>query len=308
MPTLVDRTYDMGVISNSETSQYQTCQRRHYYNFGLKLEPKRMSDSLTRGIIGHEALAAYYLDIKQYGTKGYDRAVASAMSVIDAYMEKDITENGGMNLDMLSALRQRVNDYLAWASFNDNFEILEVEQEYRLDLPNGMQYAMRLDLLVRPYSGPYVGKVVLIDHKFVYDFYSEDKLAMNAQMPKYIGILRASGRPVDVAILNQIRTRVNKKSEMTDDQKFRREVLLPTSTEVQTIFAEEIKVAEQIEFFKSLSIEQWESEVTRTMGNMTCGYCPFTALCKAELQGQDTSVMREMDYKALSYGYKEIEA
>jgi len=266
-----------------------------------------MSTSLSKGIAGHEVLAIYYESRKS--GQSHTAAVHTAISHLDRLMTRDLTENLGMNIDWLTELRVRLVDYFNWCEDQDYFRIVEVETTYRVDLPTRpMQYAMRLDLLVEMTAGPQIGNLVIIDHKFVYDFYGESELSMNAQLPKYIGIVTANGHLVRSAILNQIRTRVNKKKPMEIADKFRRELIVPNVQEIRTIFAEELMVAERIAELRALPVDEWEQQVTRTMNNMTCKTCPFVSLCKTELSGQDTRLMREMDYEPITYGYAEAES
>lgn len=306
MTSIVSREgFQMGTISNSETSSFQTCQRKHFYAFGLRLQPKRMSDGLTRGIVGHEVLAEYYDALRN----GF--APDTAKKRADERMAEFISRAAELGQDpiLLTDLQKRLEDYYEWSRVNDlgAFRFHQVEQDYRLDLPNGLQYAMRLDLLAEALSGPYTGQFVLIDHKFVYNFYTEDEVAMNAQLPKYLGILTANGISVRLAYLNMIRTRVNKTPMATAD-KFRRAVVKPTPQEIQTIFSEELRIAEHIAFLRSLPVDKWEREITRSMTPMNCKTCPFAILCKADLQGQDTTLMRQVEFEPTTYGYAEVKS
>jgi hypothetical protein len=143
----------------------------------------------------------------------------------------------------------------------------------------------------------------------VYDFYREDALSMNAQMPKYLGILNANGVSVSHAILNQIRTRVNKTKPMLTEDMFRRSDITPTPAEIKNIFSEELLVANRIQELRELDDPfLWESRVTRNMGTMTCPMCPYVSLCKSDLMGQDTRLQKMMDFEEPSYGYKESSA
>ncbi len=55
---------DARIISNSEVSDFLTCERKHLFSFGYSKESKHPSDSLTTGILGHEVLAEIYRAIK----------------------------------------------------------------------------------------------------------------------------------------------------------------------------------------------------------------------------------------------------
>ncbi len=52
----------MRTVSNTEITSYNMCKRQHYYRFERRIEPTKrtLSPALYRGIVGHDALAAYY--------------------------------------------------------------------------------------------------------------------------------------------------------------------------------------------------------------------------------------------------------
>jgi hypothetical protein len=67
-------------ISNSEVSTWLTCQQRYYYEFDLKLAPIHNTEALSRGILGHEILAHYYIARKS--GHAHEDCVAMARSFL----------------------------------------------------------------------------------------------------------------------------------------------------------------------------------------------------------------------------------
>lgn len=270
-------------VSNSEVSTFTQCQRKHYYAHILNLEPKVTGLSLSRGIIGHEALAAYYEN---------DRNPKAAHSVITKYLN-DSNADG----TMLMELKVLLNRYFEYYG-NEDFETLAVEKVYEVPVNDDYLYGMRLDLLKRLKDG----RIVVVDHKFVYDFYTQDVVDMNAQLPKYIGTVRFNGIRADMGELNQVRYRM-KKSGNTDEELFKRTPVTPTNHAIRETMREQFKVSERILERRALPPDERSSESVRTMNQMTCKNCSFLPLCLAELNGTDITNLIAQDYQPNSYGY-----
>ena len=275
-------------ISNSETSAYLQCERKWYYNYALNLEPVTTGKALSRGIIGHEVLAAYYSHLLN-APGDYENAKKAAWSCFAQF-----ATDSQADVVMLGELRQLISRYFDF-SRGDGWKILAVEQTYDIDVNDQFNYVMRLDLLAE-----IDGKVVLVDHKFVYEHYDQNTLDMNVQMPKYIGALSANGIQVDYAMLNQIKHRTRKTNPYTDEETFQRVVVRPSAVEIRTVMREQFKASTQIAGLLKMD-DQIESLVIRTMNQMTCKNCSFLKLCKADLIGQSTSKLMSTDYRANSY-------
>lgn len=277
------------VISNSEVTDYLKCKRKFYYAHILKIKPKSYSKSLTRGIIGHEALAAYYERLRE--THNYEVSKTAAMQVLSGYLMSDP--------EMIQGLMSLISEYSDAHQDLDEFEILEVEKSYRMPLGDDLDYAMRLDLLVKYHHGPYAGETVLIDHKFVYNFWTEDDLTLNAQIPKYLGTLRVNGYNVNKGIINQLRWREVK----SNPERFRKNIIKPSQKEVYNVLQEQATASQEIILLKSY--DNPEDHVLRTMEKFTCQHCQFLMLCKVDLTGEDSTVMRRADFMPNDYGYVE---
>ena len=276
-------------ISNSETSAFLSCERKWYYQYVLNLTPVANSVALSRGVIGHECLAIYYQDLMD--GKSYEDAEQAAYFELQKYF------NDAFDITMLVGLMELLQAYFMFAR-DDGWKILAVERMYDVPVSSDYSYVMRLDLIARLSDG----RTALIDHKFVYDFYQQDMIDMNVQLPKYMGALNYNGQGVDVAMLNQIRHRT-KKGPMADDEKFRRSMLQPSGTEIKQIMREQFSASDRIVAFRNTD-DDGESKVLRTQNNMTCKNCSMLSLCKADLMGSDTSLMKKIDYKInQGYGY-----
>lgn len=308
MTLLIERRRAEGVeehlprtISNSEVSAFTQCERKHYYGFLQKLEPKSVSQPLARGIIGHEAMeAAYHVIMEaQQEYEGHaidtpngvsDRATQAGVNVILRYMQDTDADKA-----MLADLITLVTRYFRYYDVNE-WMILAIEKAYEIPVNDEWYFGMRLDLLVREKDGT----IALVDHKFVYDFYSDSVLEMNPQMPKYLGTLRFNGIQASKAILNQIRYRM-KKGGNTDEELFKRAVLKPNNAEVRQYMAEQFRISERIMARRDMAPEAQSIEAVRTANQMVCKNCSFQPLCKSEAMGGNIEIMKSLDYKPNSY-------
>lgn len=279
------------LISNSRTNTFLTCQRKEYYAFRERLQPlhKNYGKALTRGIIGHAALEAYY-HMKQ---AGYDKEHCTAVAIEQVNIAiDDIPEFTKEFLQLQDVLLAYIDLY-----WDEEWEILEVEQKHQSFFDNStveIKYDMRLDLLVK------IGKdIVLVDHKFVYNFFNDKELKMNSQTRKYIKCLRDSGIPVKKAILNQIRYRELKNPN--SEKCFRRTPVISSNTEIDNVATEHNKVATEIYKLHQLPIEEHKSRTTMHIDKNTCTYCAFQPLCKDFLQGIDSTGTKAVLYQDNEY-------
>ena len=273
-------------ISNSEASAYLQCERKWFYGYKENLEPVSTSTALSRGIIGHECLAAYYT-VLMTEPHAFEKATRASDDKLAEYLSM-----AGSDKVMLFELETLLDRYYALARA-DGWTILAVEQSYDIDVNDEFGYVMRLDLLAN-----IKGKNVLVDHKIIYAFYNENDLDMNCQMPKYIGALRHNGIQVDYAILNMIRHR-QKKGGNTDEETFQRVVLRPSALEIKNVMREQFKASKQVVALHANP--DAGNEVLRTMNQMTCKNCSFLRLCKTELMGEDASEVRATSYRQNAY-------
>lgn len=286
------------LISNSEVKSYLDCERKHFYSFRKGLKPTTYSKALTRGIVGHEALEAYYKAKKD----GHDLAFCmTAMEIVLNEAGRKYPEYSAELTQLSAVLGRYVSQY-----WDEPWKILEVESPHSMLLGNSIEYGLRLDLLVEVTAGTDKGQIVIVDHKFVYDFFTDRELEMNAQQVKYIATLRKNGIPVRKAILNQIRYRQLKAPKA--NMLFRRSSIYAKDKEAQRFIDEFAKVAVDLNYLYGLTEEEHKDATKMHIDKQTCGKCAYQPLCKLYLEGIDETRTERMLYEHNDYidQYKEV--
>lgn len=198
----------MPSVSHSEVESYLLCRRKHYYGYTMSLRRVRESMSLAMGSLGHLLLEKFY---------GYilDKTELDKQDDPDIWAEAVVTARQAYDEEVKKGFEQPDNRADIWATFTtyvanewlikDGWTILAVEKRFSLEYdPNEqLRYPFVVDLIARDPKG----KIVVIDHKFVYDFYSYEDTQLQPQIPKYIGGLRALGFKIDYGAYNMLRTR-----------------------------------------------------------------------------------------------------
>jgi CRISPR/Cas system-associated exonuclease Cas4 (RecB family) len=276
------------LISNSEVNTFLTCERQHYYAFREGIKPdKGHSKALTRGIVGHEALEAYYA-AKMHGESKSD-CVGFAQEVLDNNIRHYVEY--AKELAQLKPIIDRYVDFY----WSEPWKILEVESSHSTLLENStVEYGLRLDLLVEVLTGRDKGQIIVVDHKFVYDFFNDREKQMNTQLVKYIRTLRKNGIPVRKGVLNQIRYRQMKATDPS--MMFRRDTVVTAELESKRFMDEFQKIAESIQFYYSLPKDEHKDQTSMHIDKYTCSSCAFQPLCKLYLQGLDEKATKNMLY------------
>jgi len=276
------------IISNTEITAKNTCDKLHDYMYLQNLEPRQYSLSIRRGVIGHAVLEVYYTCRKD-GFNHYS-AVESAMDKlykIIAESDPDDVEHTTM-LGQLAKLLIRYFQYYEY----DTYKILAVEKIMTAPMVDDeIVFGLYVDVLAEITTGEYRGYVDIIDHKFVMNFKSIDDLRLDPQQPKYHKTAQLNGLPIKNAIFNQIRFRQMKNP--TDEDLFKRSPLLSSQTAIDTVWEEATQTAEDINYEKSR-----DRHITRRRQSYSaCKNCFFKDICMTELAGQDTTIMRQAQYQ-----------
>jgi hypothetical protein len=220
----------------------------------------------------------------------------------------DVVIKGTFFPEVVATVQALISRYLEQDTLATGTKILEVEQDFYLPVNDDYWYGMRLDLLVMPTVGHLKGSVLLIDHKFTYDFNSPDDLLLNAQMPKYVGTVRFNGYPVHEAYLNQFRTRfpshlIQKKS---NDELFKR---MPVGLQemnqerIKNALKTQLKGSERIVYMRKLPMDVWQDEALPVQNKMICRSCPFKNPCIMMEAGMSPQKALGGEFKTRSYGY-----
>lgn len=291
---------DVRHISNSEVSAFLACERKWFYAHSRNIAPKVYSTSLSRGIIGHEILAAYYgvlIGVDANSRANREKAEGVADQVWMRFYAQ-ASENG-YDMEMLYDLKRILDRYYLWAPTQEiGWKFLHVETKYAVPLTDEYDYVMRLDLLAQDPTG----EKLVVDHKFVYDFWTATGLDMNPQAPKYVAALKVNGVPIERAMVNMLRWRT-KKGEMLDSDMFRRDRLKPMSAEIRNVMREQILASRRIIELRKMPLEVQAEKVLRNLSPYTCRSCSFADPCKAELQGGDITVMLDTYFTENTYDY-----
>ena len=283
------------LISNSEVNSYNTCQRKHFYSFRERLAPKfGYSVAITRGVVGHDALAEYYT--RKAAGDGKEICLVSALSVVDSHF--DSYPDMWTEFNQLKRVITRYVEYYA----DESWIPVEIERQHEVFLDNriDLSYGMRLDLLADA-----KGSLVLVDHKFVYNFFTDKELAMASQLQKYLYTLNKNGIPVKTVVVNQIRYRELKNPDPS--MLFKRIYVHSTEYERERVMDEHKKTAREIFEIKSRPVDEHFYATRMSLDKYTCGTCTFQPLCKDYLQGNSTDKTKENLFKTNDYLYdKEV--
>ena len=275
----------MPSVSHSEVDSYLLCRRKHYYGYTLSLQRVKESSALAMGTAGHTVLEAFYTAILE--GKDFDTAVGVARETADG-LAIEIPANRANIFDTLFTYYFPNEPFV-----KEGYEILAVEKKFNLeyDEENKMQYPFVVDLIVKSPEG----KTIVVDHKFVYDFYNYEATIMQPQIPKYVGALRALNHKIDYGMYNMVRTRKLKEPDFASmcqllDVK-------PEPERVKQVFTEQIAVASEIQKIKLLAPEEQSAHAYRVANKMVCQSCSFLDICRTELSGGNSKLMIQTEYK-----------
>jgi hypothetical protein len=248
-----------------------------------------VSDALVRGNVGHLALATYYLALQRGAPKR--EAMLAGLKVIR--QEVELYEPFDPE-KMTADIRYILGEY--WNNYDDtDLEILYVEAEQTVRLTDDFEMPLKVDLIARV---PGYG-VIAFDHKFVRNFYDVDALDLSPQLPKYYACLDALNIHVDGIWYNECRTWFTKDNKADTSLMFRRTPVSMSPKKVVTIMSEQIRAAQRIGRLKALPLDEWEKRVLRNP--QACKMCSFTLLCAADLDGQDSELVKSSFYEERSY-------
>lgn len=288
-------------VSHSRVEAYLQCQRKEFYSYGMRLQTKKTSMALHLGSALHECLEALYRHVLSAGANLdrqraiYPQAVEKLWAHVDKLYREGFEDNSKR-----ASLREILTSYLkrepfidnAWSDDTRQWLILAVETEFSFeyDPENKGRYPFVVDLIAKDPGG----RLVVIDHKGVYDFYTDTDADLKPQIPKYIGALRALGYKVNGGMYNMLRTRpapVKTTRKPEDWAKVLR--VDPSPTRVERTMVEQIAIAGTLMELDALSPEERDQNAVRSAaGTDTCTrMCDFRDLCIYQLRGDSTAIL-----------------
>lgn len=236
-----------------------------------------MSRALHIGLLGHSILETYYRSLMEGNSK--EDAIESANVAIAEAFDYE-------SPDVVSIISNRFLLYLRHWTDDDSWRIVDVEGVYRVPITDEITLGMTVDLLIEYTKGPFQGQMVVIDHKFKYNFPSPDELSMNVQLYKYIWGLQKLGYPVRFAIMNCLRYR----EDIVEQYKlFNRYELRPKGDQLENIIREHLAVAEEIADVKRQPVSWYANHAPRRQNPRDCEKCYFRIPCRQALLGLDES-------------------
>lgn len=296
-------------ISNSEVGTWLTCRRKYFYAFDMGIAPKKLFHSNTServttlavGTLGHEILGVYYNSLQL--DQGVGQAKQNAIDVLTKMM-MDPREYTQATVVRVSEI---LNRYWAHHAERDNslYEVLDVEKEYDLPLTDEFSYVFRFDLLLKRRGTPYIE---LWDHKFKYDFFTDEAISLSGQMPKYLGALRGNGIFPKAVKLNQIRARTPSSNWVEKDY-FKRADVQPSNNKITNAIREQVIASQEISEWRDQPFEVKRATALRSMDSFPtpCTRCPFNSICRMEYDGGDISYVVKKDFGPNTYDYNRDE-
>ena len=268
---------ETNVVSHSMAEGFAKCRKQFEIQHVLGLMPKEMPGGLRKGNSGHAFFDGFLTAIKA----GYSTAHAKSEGMAKLMAYKHAA------MELLPMLINWVET--EWPKYERRWEILEIERTYHLKINTGdnvLYFPFTVDLLVKDLV---TGKILLIDHKCLYDPYGAKEMEMLPQQPKYMGALRALGIPVDDAYYNIVRTRKMKEGY---ENLF---VKIPISNErIKSAMQEQIAITREIGN---------DPVYYRTANSMTCKSCIVFELCNAQQNKTDEETITELYFTKNDYGY-----
>jgi len=276
--------------SHSEIEAFNSCERRHFYGYGLRIRPNKPGLQLVRGSIGHASLARYYSELQ--GGNSHKEATRAAFAELSTQLSgvEPLYPGGKLREDLSFTLDAYFKHF---ESESRDIEVLGVEREFIVRINDNFQLPFVVDLILRTPEG-----IEAWDHKFVWDFYNPNLVDLSPQLPLYYAGLKMLGYPQLTVRYNELRYRVTEKSKADLAQRFNRPAPRISPSRILTTMAEHIKVGERIYALRQRGIAEWEQDVIRAKNNMACRNCDFAKICIGELNGDSRDDFIGIDYVA----------
>lgn len=292
-------------VSHSRVEAYLQCQRKEYYSYGMKLQLKKGSLALNLGSTIHSCLEVLYRHVLSAGAnlkrqrEAYPQAVEKMWKHVDELYRTGWTDN-----EKRASLRQILEGYLAREPFIDNewsddsrqWLVLAVEKEFNFEYAPGERYPFVVDLILKDPRG----RLVVVDHKGTYDFYSEIEVALKPQIPKYIGALRALGYKIHSGMYNMLRTRpAPVKTKRKPEEWAKTLPVEATPARIERTIEDQLVIAGTLMDLDKLNPEEREQTAVRSAaGTDICSrMCDFRELCNAQLNGDNTQILMKNLYQ-----------
>lgn len=282
-------------ISNSEAQDYALCRRRWYYGYAMNLSRIEESRALARGSAGHEILGAYYGAIA--------RGTSEAMALDQAYDVADRVITPELEDDAHAPLLWIIDNYFDHEPYVSHKWVPVLVEDKRSLQMDGYVYNWTADVVFRNRQG----RLILVDHKFLTEFYGQTQLNLGMQMPRYVAAARAEGMQVRGAEYNMVRTKKVMKSHRQYDRGHQEQIPLG-NTRVERAFLELDAIAQEIAGLRELEdLDTLDVLAVRTAQEHTCKNCAFKNICDAQLNDRNWQLIRDNQYTRRTERYEDGE-
>lgn len=288
--------------SNSEVMTWASCRRKWVFQYhpGYRLQ-RPAPTSFRRGTAVHEVLQTFFTQFKK--SYRYDDSVEAAMQKWSELVMSFMKAQEAEMCKVVSELQMP----LQWYFENERrkietWEILAVEETFRMPIRFGLEAVGQLDLVLKHHSGPNKGQTVPLDHKTCYNFWSDSELEINSQGPLYAMILKYNFPEAVIrqVYFNQVRYRLDIK-----EQEARSKIhAWPLDRKYSAnILDNHEKLSAEIADFYDMPREDAIERTTMAVNPYVCKTCTMRKLCRAVTNGEDTTNIEKYDYEPNSYGY-----
>jgi len=293
-------------VSGSEALSFSGCEAKWMFAFhpGFHLESKKIGPAITRGNIGHAALEVFFKEFMN--TSSVDKAKETTTSHLTNEMIKDLSTGEAIRASLVGEVVTILDLYFesdTFKHFISNTHIMGSEYSMEMYVTDEIILPGRVDLLVYWTAGLEKGEVQPIDFKFVYNFWTENDFFYNSQIPTYVQLGKIN-YPHEVVRRGGIMQFRHRKDAV---ERFKLTGIKPSKPDIAGIMDNHIKISQKIVELKELPVEEARTKVTRTLSKYTCSNCSFLRLCKADLNGGDTTEIIKYDYQPNSYGYDNMD-
>lgn len=190
------------IISQSMVKAFRMCPREFYYKQILELQPKVYSTPLTRGKWIHALLETYYGVRAETGS--HEEGARQAYGIHKKWVHnfsKLFDEEKEKLGDLPREIEWLWKSYLWHWQHDESWTVHEVERTIEAELPNGMLFRGRVDMVVEDDFGLWI-----VDHKTHKRMPDWKFRLLDEQSPLYIWAARQNGIPVQGFIWNYLLT------------------------------------------------------------------------------------------------------
>jgi hypothetical protein len=276
------------IISYSELSRFDTCDRQYYYNFILGLQPVDASEAIDTGTKGHKLLQIFYTELQTGKTK------EKALATVIQKAQEVIFATGMPDSRMLKAWLLvenyiRDNEFKTEAVLVENrflfpFSMLDDDPEYA-----DVQVGFTPDVVFKR-SGDFYD---VEDFKFVGREWSAKKKERFQQAKLYQLFLRRMGYQVTRSIIRFFNTQTGRISY---------DAAAMTDAEEAIIIRDFVAGVKELVDFKRQPPEKLALS-RRTTNVSTCQYCFYSFPCTLEAQGKDATKTFKSEFITRDYDY-----